>query len=144
MYARRLYRKTPPGYSGVLFSPVKTLPDAEEDRIFPEDATLASSQRELHQTDTRRMAPPGREFLGYLLVPLYRFEGVTFIPAEREERPATRGETAETVAASSGEAREKTALSDELILAGALLLLLGAGLDTESVLVLIAVLALLT
>ncbi len=143
MYARRFYRKTPPGYSGVLFAPTKE----EAFSISEEDKTLALGQKEWHQGDTRRRAPLNKGFIGYLLAPLYREDAVPVISAsDGGDGDAAREAAAvlEKTGIEKDEVKKQSDLYDELTLIGALLFLMGTGLDSESVLVLLAVLILLT
>ena len=152
MYARRFYRKTPPGYSGVLFTPVKE--EALSAVDVAEDGALTPEQRAYHRDARRRLIPSGREALGYLLSPLFRDEeDAVFFSSDGATEAVSVCPTAESLDENGGDAKKqekeknekkKSELSDEFTLIGALLFLLGTGLDSESVLVLLTILILIT
>lgn len=148
MYARRFYRKTPPGYSGVLFAPTKEAAARESTGgvgiISEEDGALFREQRRAHRNDVGKRALIGKEWIGYLLSPLFRKEEI----AVESFSDGLEKELSCKMALDKTEAEEKELkkreLYDELTLIGILLLLLGAGLDSESVLVLLAALTMIT
>ena len=117
-----------------------------------EDAALSFGQREAHREATRRNITRGTEVIGHLLVPLLRGDGMTELFASKEMSETVGGselreeDTSQTFAPDKAKTAERRAgaYEDGLVLIGALLFLLGTGLDEESVLVLIAVLVLLT
>lgn len=148
MYARRFYRKTPPGYSGVLFAPTKEA--ARESTggvgiISEEDGALFREQRRAHRNDVGKRALIGKEWIGYLLSPLFRKEQIAVESfSDGLEKELSCKAALDKTEAEEKEREKKRELYDELTLIGILLLLLGAGLDSESVLVLLAALTLIT
>lgn len=147
MYARRFYRKTPPGYSGVLFAPTKEA--ARESTggvgiISEEDGALFREQRRAHRNDVGKRALIGKEWIGYLLSPLFRKEQITVESFSDGLEKELSCKAALEKTESEEKELKKRELYDELTLIGILLLLLGAGLDSESVLVLLAALTMIT
>ena len=133
MYARRFYRKPPPGYSGIAFAPAV---ERQETPPLAEEGGLSLGQRNLHQKEKRRLAPLGVSFDGQKLAPILRGEeGGVMFEREKEKVAITMAEPAKAAERGNGE---------DLILIGCVLFLLGTGLDEESVLVLLAVLILLS
>ena len=64
MYTRRMYRKTPPGYSGVLFSEAITPTSTPE-----EDKGLSPEQKKLHTAGQSGIFHEGQAVLGHTLSP---------------------------------------------------------------------------
>lgn len=143
MYARRFYRKTPPGYSGVLFAPTGEAVLS----VTEEDKALSSGQQKKHRSELSRRERQGRELIGYRLAPLYRADAVTDAPdtlAPETSDAAAAMREASTQTSGSASDNGADGFHSGLVLIGALLFLLGTGLDEESALVLIALLVLLT
>ena len=120
MYTRRLYRKTPPGYSGVLFG------EGELPRAYEEPCALSPSQQKEHRRGVSDAPCEARFVIGR-----------TLTAKEMRDEPIP----VFSIAEASDRASD---FDDELVLLGTVLFLLGTGLDRGSALVFIALLLLLT
>ena len=129
MYTRRYYRKPPPGYSGVAFHQKR-----EEGVLHAENGTLSEGAQSAHREECRISRYEGQAYEGRRLTPLLGGEegGVTLEGCKTAEK------------ASASAINEAVRKDDELILLGALLFLLGSGIDEEALLVLLCMLILLT
>ena len=129
MYTRRMYRKTPPGYSGVLFSE-----DVATSSTLEEDRALSPEQQKLHEIGREGIFSGAQEVVGHTLSPTDAREDLLSCAGAHEQEESGK----------TDDGREGHDLQDELTLIGALLVLLGTGLCEESALVLLTVLVLLT
>ena len=137
MYRRQYYREIPSNYSGVTFSQ-KRQPTIHTG-ISEEKSELGKLKASFLQSERATVCEsvlPGRA-----LTPLIGDTPAIVWVEENKEIPIRQTGSFEEKAKGGG--KEKLPL-DDLVLIGALLFLLGEGLDEESVLVLLAVLMLLT